>query len=108
MAKDILHIDDGAAVDVAWTGHIVISADGSTWNGINIAGLSASLHNVNFNTTATNSYPERNKETGWVIVLKHKDSDGAVLKFNPENVTNQAGWIGDPQQALSDILDWLA
>lgn len=117
MAKDILYIADGAAVNAAWTGHIVISGDGTNWDAINIVGLSATAHPVSFNTSAPNSYPERNKESGWVIVLKRSNSEGAVLKFNPEKVTNQATWSttgtaadinAGKQAALADILTWLA
>jgi hypothetical protein len=108
MAKDILYINNGAAVDVAWTGHIVVSNDGVNWNGISKTGLSVGKHSISLNTITPNSYPERNKESGAVIVLKRSESEGPVLKFNPDNVVNQAGWIGDPNQAVSDILDWLA
>lgn len=112
MAKDILYINDGAAVDAAWTGHIVISSDGSNWSGISKTGLSVGRHSINLNSTAPNSFPERNKEEGFVITLKHSDSNGAILKFNPMKVLNQQAWIaGTPAagatQAMTDILTWL-
>jgi hypothetical protein len=107
MAKDILYIDNGANVNVAWTESIVISADGVNWNAINKQGLDVGLHSVNFNTNVPNSFPERNKESGPVITIKRSDQEGAILKFNPEKVVNQPGWIGDPQQAVSDIISWL-
>lgn len=114
MAKDILYIEEGATIDVTWTGHIVISSDGINWNGINTAGLSVGKHYISLNNSVENSFPERNKETGWVIVLKHIDSDGAVLKFNPANVVNQATWntgATDPTAgsitAVDDIMSWI-
>lgn len=113
MAKDILYINDGAAVNIAWTSHIVISSDGVKWDAIPIAGLMVGIHPINLNTTAPNSFPERNKESGWVITLKRNDNEGVILKFNPSKVLNQAGWVaGTPlanaQAAMADILTWLA
>lgn len=112
MAKDILYIDEGINVDVTWTGHIVISSDGVVWDGISIIqGVSVGTHSINLNTSVTNSYPERNKEEGYVVTITGKD--GLILKFNPSKVLNQAGWIaGTPQQnaiaAVADILNWLS
>lgn len=113
MAKDILYINNGSAVDPAWTGHIVISGDGVNWDGISKVGLSVGKHSISLNTISSNSYPERNKESGFVITFKIEDGSGAILKFNPEKVLNQSGWVsGTPsanaQQAVTDILTWLA
>lgn len=115
MAKDVLYINDGVAVNVAWNNHIVISADGVNWDAISKTGLTAGKHFLNL-SNSSNSFPERNKQEGWSIVLKRSDSNGAVLKFNPENVTNQDAWstsgtatdINDgAKTALADILTWL-
>lgn len=116
MAKDILYIQNGEQVDPLWTGHIVISNDGVNWDGISKAALSAGKHKLNLNTTAPNSFPERNKADGWVISVKRSDDDGPVLKFNPAKVLNQPTWVspGAPTElagadnALTDILSWLA
>jgi hypothetical protein len=114
MAKDILYIANGEEIDPTWTNHIVISSDGVNWDGISKVGISAGKHSINLNTSAPNSYPERNKENGFVIVLKRGDSEGPLLKFNPEKVVNQATWLsqGSPianaNKALADILTWLA
>jgi hypothetical protein len=118
MAKDILYIEEGSVINIGWTNHIVISGDGVNWDGINKTAMSAGMHPINLNTTTvTNSYPERNKENGYVIVLKRSDSEGPILKFNPEKVLNQASWstsgtapslLAGAQAALADILAWLA
>jgi hypothetical protein len=108
MAKDILYINNGIAIDAAWTNHIAISNDGTNWQTINKVGLSVGKHYINLNTSAPNSYPERNKESGAVVVISGIGADGKVLKFNPDKVLNQPGWIGDPAVAVEDITIWLA
>jgi hypothetical protein len=117
MAKDILYIDNGTNINVGWVNHIVISYDGVNWDGIDKTGVSAGVHPLNLNTTTvTNSYPERNKEDGYVVVVRRSNSEGPLLKFNPENVLNQAAWStsgsaaskqAGAQAALADILAWL-
>jgi hypothetical protein len=120
MAKDILYINDGPAINAAWTNHIVISGDSVNWDAINKTALSAGKHAINLNTSVSNSYPERNKEEGFVIVIKRSDNEGSILKFNPEKVLNQPTWsvsapggtatslLSGAQAALADILTWLA
>lgn len=116
MAKDILYIQNGVDVDPMWTNHIAISGDGVNWDTINKAGLSVGKHKLNVNTTAPNSYPERNKENGWVVSLKREEDDGPVLKFNPAKVLDQPTWVVPgasselvgAQTCLADITAWLA
>lgn len=117
MAKNILYIENGEQIDALWTGHIVISSDGVNWDGINKTQLSVGKHKLNINTSAPNSYPERNKEDGWVISIKRDEEDGPVIKFNPNRVLNQSSWSTSgtaanetegAQNAVADILSWLA
>jgi hypothetical protein len=115
MAKDILYIQNGEQVDPLWTNHIAISYDGVNWDGIHKDALSAGKHFISLNKTAPNSFPERNKEEGWVITIKRDEEEGAVLKFSPKNVENQPTWNtgaanenAGAQTALTDILSWLA
>lgn len=113
MAKDILYMDNGVTVNAGWTDHIVISNDGVNWDLIPKVGVIVGHYPIHLNTSVPNSYPERNKEEGWVVVLKHNDIDGPLLKFNPSKVTNQPGWVaGTPQAnalaAVADIATWLA
>lgn len=117
MAKDIKYIDDGTAINALWTDHIAISGDGVNWDVIPKAGMFAGKHAISLNSNAPNSYPERNKDSGFVIVVKRNDADTPLLKFNPENVVNQATWsttgtatdiASGAQQALADIIGWLA
>jgi hypothetical protein len=113
MAKDILYIQNGEQVDALWTNHVVISNDGVHWSGISKHNLTATQHSINLNTSAPNSFPERNKESGFVLVLKRNDAEGAILKFNVENVLNQPTWlVGTPAAninvAMADVLGWLA
>jgi hypothetical protein len=116
MAKNILYIDNGENIDVSWTGHIVISSDGVNWDGINKIGLSVGKHKLNLNTSAPNSFPERNKEDAWVVSVKRYEEDGPILKFNPAKVLNQTTWVSPgaatelagAQKAVSDIMSWIA
>jgi hypothetical protein len=119
MAKDILYIADGATVDPAWTGHIVISGDGVNWDGINKTGLSVGKHAINVNTSVSNSYPERGEKSGFVVTIKGSDEKSPKLSFNPDKVLNQAAWStiapgtasnlsAGAIQAVTDILTWLA
>ena len=109
MAKDILYIRNG----VISTNHIEISGDGVSWDAISKVGLTVTVHSINLNSSAKNSYPERNKESGFVITIRGLESEGAILKFNPNNVVNQPTWIAgtdvvNSQVALASILSWLA
>lgn len=106
MAKDILYIEDGPTINVAWVNKIAISYDGVNWDSIDKTGVSAGMHRINLNTSVSNSYPEANKATGGVIVLKRSDSDGPIIKFNPDKVVNQASWT-TPELALIDVISWL-
>jgi hypothetical protein len=106
-ATDIRYIANGVDVDASWTNVIAISYDGVNWATINSINLSVAKHAINLNSSAPNSHPERNKESGFVIVVKRSDSEGALLKFNPENIQNQRTWIGRPNQAVSDIASWI-
>ena len=116
MAKDILYINDGVAINAAWTNHIAISGDGVNWDTINKLDLSVGKLALSLNKTAPNSYPERNKESGFVIVVKRSDSEGPLLKFNPEKVLSQPTWStsgtatslsSGANTAIADIATWL-
>ena len=113
MAKDILYIAQGSAVNAAWTEFIAISSDGTNWDLINRVGLTVTKHGISLNTSSSNSYPEANKESGFVIVIKRSDEQGNILKFNPEKVLNQAGWTASTPSvnalaAVADIATWIS
>ena len=110
--KNILYIQDGAVVNAGWTGMIAISKNGVQWDTINRVGLSVGMYKLNINLTAPNSYPERNKSNGYVVVI-HDEDGQAILKFDPSKVLNQAGWVAGTElanatQAVADINTWIS
>ena len=102
------HIDNGTAINAVLVNHIAISADGTNWDYISKAGLSASKYAVQLNNTAPNSHPQRGKGQ-WVVVVKRGNEQ--ILKFDPNKVQNQATWLGgaaEAQVAVTDINIWLS
>lgn len=97
-----MQVDNGVNIDPNWTDVISISHDGTNWDNISKEGLSVGQSFVG-KPMFTYKYDQVAR-----IILKRGDQH--ILSFDIQQVTNQAGWTGDPsglQQAVSDITSWL-
>lgn len=107
----VRYIADGATLAAAYAGYIAVSQDGTNWNYINGIGCSVGKHGININTTAPNSHPERGASAKTYMVVVTNGEGSSVLKFDPNKVLNQAGWLGGTiakaQQAVDDIASWI-
>lgn len=110
-SQKVRHIEDGAAINLAFAGFIAISPDGTNWDYINGADCTVGKYRINISATAPNNHPARGQETGWMIVVKRNDVDGPILKFDVNKVENQSGWstgtLAGADQAVQDITSWI-
>jgi hypothetical protein len=108
MAK--IYIDNGINIDPSWSGHIAISADGNRWDTISKEGIDVKAVFVDSNTAS----PVSIKSPKCIVKLVRGDSENEVVRFDLEDVANQAGWTGgasvvdDYLAALADLTNWLS
>lgn len=112
--KGITHIQKGEVVNATWKNMIAISYNGTDWSTImNHSIKSIGFHSLNLNSTSQNNYPERFKESGYVIDIKLNDEASTTFQLNVERVENQATWIvsdklTNVQKAVEDLNSWMA
>lgn len=106
-----LHIQNGSVVDGGWTKQIAISSDGATWSTIPKAGLTVTLFTSKRDKTRYNAL-DKIKGTEHLITITDGLENGFNLRFNPNDVVNQATWLGDTivqaRIAVDDISTWIA
>lgn len=106
-----LYIQEGSVVDAGWVDQIAVSSDGVTWSSIQKAGLSVTLFTSKRDKTRYNAL-DKIKGTEYLITLSDGKENGFNLQFNPNDVANQATWLGDTivkaRVAVDDISTWIA
>jgi hypothetical protein len=103
-----LYIDNGTTIDASWTKHIAVSPDGVNWSFFPKANTTVSV--VGVNSIHSSLFPIA-KGTRWIIEIKDASEGRLHVRFNPNEVANQATWLGNTStaanQAASDITGWL-
>ncbi len=105
-----IYISNGTTVNAGWTKHIAVSPDGVNWSAIPKEGKMVSVVGIQLDPNSVNNALTKGKETYWEITIKDS-SDMHTIKFNPNDVKNQATWLGNTeakaQVAMGDIITWL-
>jgi len=108
MAK--IYISNGTTVNAGWTKHLAVSPDGVNWNAIPKEGKVVSVTRIELNPNSVNNALTKGKDSYSEITIKD-NTDMHALKFNPNDVVNQATWLGNTpakaQIAVDDITTWL-
>jgi len=100
-----MHIDNGIGVDAGWTKQIAHSPDGVIWTPLNKANLTVKPAVTKGNPNS----PLVDSNDSYVICITYKEE--TMLKFNLNEVKNQAGWTLNNAgilQAVDDISTWIS
>jgi len=106
-----IYIEDGINVDAAWTRMIAVSYDNVNWETINKGQLS--VHPIYRSRQAPVPAANNNGADNVSTIIVLRDTFGEdALKFECDNVVNQAAWQGKTKaalnQAVSDLSGWIS
>ena len=101
--SNFIQIDNGSAIDVAWTGTIAISIDGTNWSTYPKNQIKVGVENVDTNSADPNKIPY--ETSGRRVVIRNINNNELIARFLPGEVLNQS-WT-TITTAINDINTWI-
>lgn len=104
MANKKIYIQNGSAVNAAWTGLIAMSPDGVTWSTFPKLGLQVNQHTFTLDKSGYNNVNKFGEPGQYIVLQEHSDKE-VYCRFLFSNVVNQT-WTS-ANDAVEDINTWI-